>query len=300
MLQPQRIMSKPAKNDTDVTTVRGYCALCTAHCATITTVENGRVTRLDPDHDHPNGGVICIKGKAAPELVYNPARLDYPLKRTRPKGDADPGWQRISWNEALDDIARRILDIRDRYGAKSIALAKGTKSGTSVDDAERWLGRLLYLIGSPNWVSTTHVCNWHKDTGFSYTFGSNLPTPDLEHSKTFLLWGHNPSSTSLILAHDIVAARSRGMKTVVIDPRRIGIGAQADLLLQPRPGSDGALALALIHCLMEESWYDAEFARRWTNGVFLLNTVTHRVVTEADLSPTGSANRFIVWDEAGQ
>ena len=280
--------------------VRGYCALCTAHCATIATVENGRVTRLDADHDHPNGGVICIKGKAAPELVYNQDRLDYPLRRTRPKGAPDPGWQRVSWDEALDDIAARILEIRERHGAKSIALAKGTKSGTSVDDAERWLGRLLYLIGSPNWVSTTHVCNWHKDSGFSYTFGSNLPTPDLEHSKSFLLWGHNPSSTSLILAHDIVQARARGMKTVVIDPRRIGIGAQADMLLQPRPGTDGALALALIHCLMEESWYDAGFARQWTNGVFLLNAATNRLVAESEISSSGSADRFVVWDEAGR
>ncbi|HSK28729.1 MAG TPA: molybdopterin-dependent oxidoreductase, partial [Candidatus Limnocylindria bacterium] len=162
-----------------------------------------------------------------------------------------------------------------------------------------WLGRLLYLIGSPNWVSTTHVCNWHKDTGFSYTFGSNLPTPDLEHSKTFLLWGHNPSSTSLVLAHDIVQARSRGMKTVVVDPRRVGIGAQADILLQPRPGTDGALALALIHCLMEESWYDAAFARQWTNGTFLWNTATDKVVTEADVSSDGRNDRYLVWEEAG-
>src|ERR687896_2273142 len=94
--------------------VRGYCALCTAHCATIATVENGRVTRLDPDHDHPNGGVMCIKGKAAPELVYSSDRLDYPLQRTRPKSDADPGWRRVGWAEALDDIAGRILAIRDR------------------------------------------------------------------------------------------------------------------------------------------------------------------------------------------
>jgi anaerobic selenocysteine-containing dehydrogenase len=281
-------------------TVRGYCALCTAHCAIIATVENGRVTRLDSDDDHPNGGVMCIKGKAAPELVYHPDRLNYPLKRAQPKGAPDPGWQRVSWEEALDDIARRILEIRDRHGAKSIALAKGTGSGTSVDDAERWLGRLLYALGSPNWVSTTHVCNWHRDTGFAYTFGTNLPTPDLEHSKSFLLWGHNPSSTSLILAHDIVQARSRGMKTVVVDPRRIGIGAQADLLLQPRPGADGALALALIHCLMEESWYDADFARRWTNGVFLLDAATDRVLTEADISPAGAADRFVVWDEISQ
>ena len=166
-----------------------------------------------------------------------------------------------------------------------------------MDDVERWLGRLLHLIGSPNWVSTTHVCNWHKDTGFSYTFGSNLPTPDLEHSNTFLLWGHNPSATSLILAHDIVQARSRGMKTVVVDPRRIGIGAQADLLLQPRPGTDGALALALIHCLMEESWYDAAFARQWTNGTFLLNPGTDRLVTEADLFSDGVTQRYVVWNE---
>jgi anaerobic selenocysteine-containing dehydrogenase len=166
-----------------------------------------------------------------------------------------------------------------------------------VDDVERWLGRLLYSIGSPNWVSTTHVCNWHKDTGFSYTFGSNLPTPDLEHSKTFLLWGHNPSATSLVLAHDIVQARARGMKTVVVDPRRVGIGAQADLLLQPRPGTDGALALALIHCLIEESWYDVAFARHWTNGTFLLNSATNNIVTEADVSSDGSDNRYLVWDE---
>ena len=293
-------MNDTAESREETRSVRGYCALCTAHCATIATVENGRVTRLDPDYDHPNGGVMCIKGKAAPELVYSPDRLDYPLKRTRPKGDGDPGWRRVSWDEALNDIARRILKIRERHGAQAIALAKGTKSGTSVDDAERWLGRLLYGIGSPNWVSTTHVCNWHKDTGFSYTFGSNLPTPDLEHSKTFLLWGHNPSSTSLILAHDIVQARSRGMKTVVVDPRRIGIGAQADILLQPRPGTDGALALALIHCLMEESWYDAAFARQWTNGVLLLNTATGRLLTEAEISSSGTTDRYVVWNEASQ
>ncbi|MGZ9174414.1 MAG: molybdopterin-dependent oxidoreductase, partial [Candidatus Binatia bacterium] len=291
-------MSKPAEQVIEAKEVRGYCALCTAHCATIATVENGRVTKLEPDHDHPNGGVMCVKGKAAPELVYNSDRLNYPLKRTRSKTDTDPGWQRVSWDEALDDIARRLLSIREQHGAKAMALGKGTKSGTSVDDVERWLGRFLYLYGSPNWVSTTHVCNWHKDTGFSFTFGTTIQTPDVAHSKSFLLWGHNPSSTSLILAHDIVAARQRGMKTVVVDPRRVGIGANADILLQVRPGTDGALALALIHCLIEESWYDVEFVRRWTNGMFLLNMATGAVVSEADLSATGSQNRFVVWDEA--
>ena len=281
----------------DSYTVRGYCALCTAHCATITTVENGRVVRLDPDPDHPNGGVMCIKGRAAPELLYHPDRLNYPLRRTRPKGDGDPGWERISWEEALDDISKRLLAIREHYGSRAVALAKGTRSGTSVDDAERWLGRFLNSFGSPNWVSTTHVCNWHKDTGFSYTFGVNLPTPDLARSNAFLLWGHNPSSTSLILAHDIVAARARGMKIVAVDPRRVGIASQADILLQVRPGADGALALALIHALIEEGWYDASFVRQWTNGALLLRGDTGAALTEADLRDSGHPNRYAVWDE---
>ncbi len=281
-----------------VSKIHGYCALCTAHCATVATVENGRVIRLEADPDHPNGGVICIKGKAAPELVYHPERLNYPIKRTRSKKDPDPGWQRVGWGQALDEIAAKLLAIRDRHGAKAVALGKGTRSGTSVDDSERWLGRLLYLFGSPNWVSTTHVCNWHKDTGFSYTFGTNLPTPDLAHSKSFLLWGHNPSSTSLVLAHDIVSARARGMKTVVVDPRRIGIGSHADKLLQVRPGTDGALALGMIHCFMEEGWYDAAFARQWTNGPFLLDLATNRLVTEADVAGDKNSSHYLVWDEA--
>ena len=107
-------------------TVRGYCALCTAHCATIATVNDGKVVRLEADPDHPNGGVFCIKGKAAPELVYHPDRLNFPVKRTRPKNDADPGWKRISWEEALDGIAKRLNSVRETYGPRAVALAKGT------------------------------------------------------------------------------------------------------------------------------------------------------------------------------
>jgi anaerobic selenocysteine-containing dehydrogenase len=278
-------------------TVRGFCALCTAHCATLATVADGKVVRLESDPDHPNGGVFCLKGKAAPELVYHPDRLNYPLRRTRPKGDPDPGWQRVSWDEALGDIAARLRAIRDRYGARAVALAKGTGGGTSVSDAERWLARLLNRFGSPNWTSTTHVCNWHKDTGFTYTFGVEIPTPEVAHSGAFLLWGHNPSSTSLILAHDIVAARKRGMKIVAVDPRRVGIAAQADVLLQVRPGTDGALALAMIDVAIKENLYDDDFVRRWTNGPFLTRADSGAALTEADLRAGGSSERFVVWDE---
>lgn len=281
----------------DVTKVHGYCALCTAHCATIATVENGRVTRLDADAQHPNGGVLCVKGKSSPDLVYDPDRLNYPLKRTNPKGAGNPGWQRISWAQALDEIAARLLDIRQRHGARAVALAKGTASGTSIDDSQRWLNRFMNIFGSPNAISTTHVCNWHKDTGLQYTFGSDLPLPDLANSKGFLLWGHNPSATSLILATDIVAAKARGMKLVAVDPRRVGIAGQADVLLQVRPGADGALALAMIHAIIEEGWYDASFVRRWTNAPFLARRDTGKLLSEAELRSYGSPERYVVWDE---
>ena len=82
--------------------IPGYCALCVSRCGSIAVVENGRFVALEPDPSHPTGKALCAKGRAAPELVYHPDRLLYPLKRTRPKGDPDPGWQRISWDEALD------------------------------------------------------------------------------------------------------------------------------------------------------------------------------------------------------
>src|SRR4029077_11421588 len=134
-------------------------------------------------------------------------------------------------------------------------------------------------------------------TGFTYTFGVELPTPDLAHSNAFLLWGHNPSATSLILAHDIVAAKKRGMKIVAVDPRRVGIAAQADVLLQVRPGSDGALALALIDVLIKEKLFDESFVRQWTNGTFLVRLDRGSALTEADLTTNGATDRFVAWDE---
>ena len=89
----------------NVRQVQGYCSLCIARCGTVATVTDGKFTRLDPDPTHPTGAAICAKGRAAPELVYHKDRLKRPLRRTRPKGDADPGWEEISWDAALDQIA---------------------------------------------------------------------------------------------------------------------------------------------------------------------------------------------------
>src|SRR5919202_434429 len=100
--------------------VPGYCALCTSRCGAVAVVEEGRFVALEPDPSHPTGQALCAKGRAAPELVSHPDRLRYPLKRTRPKGDSDPGWQRIGWDEALDLTAAKLRGIAAASGPHSV------------------------------------------------------------------------------------------------------------------------------------------------------------------------------------
>src|SRR5215469_16577306 len=100
----------------NVRRVHGYCSLCLARCGTVATVTDERFARLDPDPNHPTGASICAKGRAAPELVYHKDRLTQPLRRTRPKGDVDPGWVPISWDEALDATANAMRQIATLYG----------------------------------------------------------------------------------------------------------------------------------------------------------------------------------------
>ena len=94
-----------------VETIHTYCAMCTSRCGVIATIEDNVFTKVTADPDHPNG-CICMKGAAAPEMVYSPDRLRQPMKRTRPKGDPDPGWETISWDEALRTITDRLTGIK--------------------------------------------------------------------------------------------------------------------------------------------------------------------------------------------
>lgn len=106
--------------------IPGYCALCVARCGSVAVVENGRFVALEPDPAHPTGKALCAKGQAAPELVYHPDRLLYPLKRTRPKSDPDPDWQRIGWDEALDLAAAGLRRIAEEHGPESVVFSSAS------------------------------------------------------------------------------------------------------------------------------------------------------------------------------
>src|SRR5581483_3763025 len=109
--------------------VHTYCAMCVSRCGVVATVEDGVLTRVSADPAHPNG-CICVKGTAAPELVYAPDRLRYPLRRTRPKGDPEPGWRRISWDEAMTLTASRLLEIKARHGPEAVVFPIATPAGS--------------------------------------------------------------------------------------------------------------------------------------------------------------------------
>ena len=276
--------------------IQTYCAMCISRCGVVATVEDGLFQKVTADPAHPNG-CICVKGTAAPEIVYAPDRLQYPMKRTRPKGDTDPGWVRISWDEAMELTASRLLDIKAQYGAEAVVFGIGTPAGTATADYWDWLLRLANAFGSPNFTDPIYICAWNWFVGSQYTYGVMRPPPDYDQARCILLWGHNPEASWPAAAARISQARARGAKLIVIDPRQHSLAQKADCWLQVRPGGDGALALGMLHVLLEEELYDAAFARQWTNGAFLVRADTHQLLTAHDLSPARQPDTYVVWDE---
>ena len=249
--------------------IPGYCALCTSSCGCISVVEDGRLVAVEPDPSHPTGKALCGKGRAAPELVYHEDRLLHPLRRVSPK-DAPAEWERIGWDEALDETAGQLKRLAAEHGPESVAFGITTPSGTAIQDGYPWIERLRHAFGSPNAPYGTEICNFHRDDIYALTFGVDTPMPDFRNADCIVLWGHNPSSTWLAYASRVAEAKARGARLIVVDPRRAGLAVKADAWLRVRPGSDGALALGLANLLLEAGHFDAAFMRDWTNGPLLV------------------------------
>ncbi len=276
----------------DSQAVPAFCTQCRSRCGCIAVVENGKLTAVEPDPAHPTGAKLCPKGRAAPELVYHPDRLTTPLRRTSPKGAADPGWQPISWDEALAEIAGRMTTIRQEHGAEQVAFSVTTPSGSHLQDSISWIERLIRAYGSPNTIYATEICNWHKDHATRFTFGHDIGTPDFAHTDCVLLWGNNPAVTWLARVAEIQGAMKRGARMVVVDPRPAAFAKQATQWLQVLPGTDQALALGLAHLLIEAGTFDQAFMHDWTNASLLVRTDTGRLLRQSDLEEGGSETVF--------
>lgn len=273
--------------------VPGYCTLCRSRCGTLNTVEDGRLVRVEADPSHPTGKATCAKGRAAPEIVHSHERILHPLRRTRPKGDPDPGWVRISWEEAMTEIAGRLSLYREESGAESVAFAVTTPSGTPISDSIDWIERFIRRFGSPNIVYGTELCNWHKDVAHAFTFGCGLPVADYANAGLAILWGHNPANVWLAQAGRIGDGTRDGAKLLVVDPRETAHARQADLWLRIRPGTDAALALGLTRLLIRRGTFDDGFLRGWTNAPFLVDAGTGLLLTTDRI---GGGEGHVVYD----
>ncbi|MGQ9367085.1 molybdopterin-dependent oxidoreductase [Azospirillum sp. ST 5-10] len=275
----------------------GFCTLCRSRCGTVNVVEDGRLVAVRPNPAHPTGKALCPKGRAAPEIAHSARRLTTPLRRTAPKGAADAGFVPIGWDEALDEIAARLGAIRRESGPEAVAFAVTSGSSSSMSDSLDWVQRFIRGFGSPNTCFSTEICNWHKDNAHAFTFGCGLPVADVRNSDLVLLWGHNPANVWLAQAEAIGAARARGARLAVIDPRPAGSARDADLWLRVRPGTDAALALGLARRLIERDAFDDAFVREWTNAPLLVREDDGRFLRGRDVGLDTAPDAVLAWDE---
>lgn len=281
------------------TEVATYCPLCVSRCGARATVADGTFG-LDRDPSHPTGKVLCVKGRAAAAITAHPERLRYPMVRTNPKGSPDPGWRRITWDEALGMVADRLAGLARDHGPESVVFASVSPSTSAIEDCVDWIQRLQRCFGSPNFVGAMELCGWGRYLASLYTYGASVPgeyMPDLDRAGCILFWGYNPAVSRLAHSTATRAALHRGAKLIVADPRRAGFATKADPWLQVRPGTDAALALAITNVMIERGWYDEGFVRRWTDAPLLVRGDTGRLLRGGDLSGGGDKGRYVAWDE---
>jgi anaerobic selenocysteine-containing dehydrogenase len=221
-------------------------------------VEDGRITKVEGLKDHPlNKGQLCPKGEKAIELVYHPDRLKYPLKRINGQ------WKRITWDNALTEIADKLQKLKREFGPDVLSIFSGSigvENLEMMEMAQRFKG----AFGSPNFISVEGICYRMRIRARQMTFGK-YPVEEMD-SKLYILWGHNPEQSDFPLNLAIQENLAEGSKLVVIDPKKIPLAKKADMYLPIRPGTDGALALALMHVIIKENLYDKDFVEKWTYG----------------------------------
>jgi anaerobic selenocysteine-containing dehydrogenase len=222
--------------------------------------ENGRAVGVQGDPANPlNRGALCGRGQLILEHLYNPARLNFPLKRSGRKGEGK--WQQLTWDQAMDEIAEKLGKLRDRYGAESLVLSRGTYRTYG------WaMKRFLNLFGSPNMTGPNTICMCPSHTVEWSTYGF-FARQDIGNARCIVVWGFQPSESQIIPGwRDLLAAKKKGARIIVVDPRRTKEAEMADLWLQVRPGTDVALMLGWLKVIIEGNLYNREFVEKWTVG----------------------------------
>jgi cysteine desulfurase NifS len=281
----------------DVEWKNGICGICPAGCWIEAGIDQGELVDIRADQGHALG-MICRRGRHAPEIIYSEHRLRHPLKRKGPKGTHE--FERISWDEAYDVIVDNLQTIKKESGPEAVSIYTGRGSFEMSlcdvfqprDVAVSSASNVLFPFGSPNTMGVGALCY----VSFAMiaphvTMGRMLVNmfTDIENAETLVVWGANPATDSPPLdMQRLEAAAERGAEIVVIDPRRTETIARTGARWVPvRPGTDCALALSMIEVMIAEELYDEDFAERWCHGFDELATYVQHFRPEVAESITG-------------
>lgn len=241
------------------------CHFCGYLCAFTATVEDGRVVELEPDTSrYPYDEKIvrgCRRWRMNLDVLDDPNRINHPLRRVGERGSNQ--WERVGWDEALDDIAARLRALAEEYGPATLASAIGGPH------ASFWpLHRFMSLFGSPNNMGIGQICwnprIWMDALTFGWTVEADI---DPVRTEAVFIWGTNPAqSDNSAFWRSLIAVSQSEVPLVVIDPRRTQVAARADLWLPVKPGTDCTLALGLVHVIIAEDLVDHDFVERWCHG----------------------------------
>lgn len=256
-----KLKAKIPSSDTGIEVRKSICAICDpgTQCGLDLFVKDGEIIKVAGAKEAPHShGTLCCKGAATRQYVYNPDRVLTPLRRTGERGMGM--FEPISWDDALDEIARRLNDIKSRHGAESVVFFAGYPKWFRA-----YLQRFALQFGSPNYITESSTCATAMVMAQQLTYGAPAEA-DWNNARCMLVWSHNPSATKTLNLLNIRKRLDEGMRLIVVDPRVTYLAQRADVFLQLRPGTDGALALAMANVIIGEELYDKRFVAQWTKG----------------------------------
>ena len=240
---------------------KSVCAICDpqTQCGLDLYVRDGRIIKVEGSQENPhNGGTLCSKGAATRQYVYHEDRLRTPLKSVGPRGSGE--FAPISWDEALDTVVANLRRLRAESGPESVVFYVGYPK-----QPRPFVQRLALQYGSPNFCTESSTCFTATAMAFRLLYGQ-MAMPDLRHAQCLLVWSANPFYSNTTMARRLLDALDRGLKLIAVDPRSTPLASRADIHLQLKPGTDGALALGMAHVIIEEGLYDHEFVADYTQG----------------------------------
>ena len=274
--------------------IYNHCRACHLNCATYATVRNGRLERIDAVPPEEGGtGKVCARAIAGPQLAYSPTRVRYPLRRAGKRGEGK--WERVSWDQAVAEIARKVYDLSNEHGPETFVLP-----GRTGRHDMGWIAhRIARTIGTPNnYYGAIQVCflpQFHEQITFGSYLAQNVGTAP---SELFVTFGIETNYCWPVLAGAGSAAKTAGMKHIALDPVAGPHALKADEWLPIRPGTDLAYCLCVIRHLLRTGQYRDDFVRAWTNAPFLVREDTGGLLRESDVKRGGKADRYLFWDEA--